>query len=241
MKGVILAGGTGSRLQPFTKYLNKHLLPIGPYPMIYWPLMKLKESGMRDILIITNEKDIDSFKGIVGDGNHLQMTISYQVQKQVGKGISDALLQAQDFIKQESFIVVLGDNIFEDDLSTYVKSFQSGREGAKVFLKEMNDVRQFGVPVINETTGTITSILEKPNNPDSNYCVTGIYLFDHKVFDYINQISLSLRNELEITDVLNIYIAKEELQYAILPGWWIDAGTHESLSRANQLVKDRNT
>lgn len=241
MKGVILAGGTGSRLQPFTKYLNKHLLPIGPHPMIYWPLMKLKESGMRDILIITNEQDIDSFKEIVGNGNHLQMTISYQVQKQVGKGISDALLQARDFIKQEPFIAVLGDNIFEDDLSTYVKSFQRSRKGATVFLKEMNDVRRFGVPVINETTGTITSIMEKPKNPVSNYCVTGIYLFDHKVFDYINQISLSIRNELEITDVLNIYIAKDELRYAILPGWWIDAGTHESFSRANQLVKDRNT
>lgn len=246
MKGVILAGGTGSRLMPFTLLINKHLLPVGPYPMIYWSIMKLRDAGIREILIITNQQDLYSFITLLGHGEKLQVKIVYEVQRNKGGGIADALLSAKSYINQEKFVVLLGDNIFEDSLCPYVQSFQKQEKGARVLLKEVKDPKRYGVPQLDLTKKKILSITEKPNNPISSYCVTGIYMYDHNVFSLIESIHPSARNELEITDVNNLYIKENQLEYDIIFGWWIDAGTHESLYKAfqyiyeNQLKEDKN-
>ncbi|EIJ81339.1 dTDP-glucose pyrophosphorylase [Bacillus methanolicus PB1] len=236
MKGVILAGGTGSRLKPLTKFLNKHLLPVGPYPMIYWPILKLRDAGIHEILIITNQHHLSSFIELLGLGEELNVKIQYKIQINEGGGIADALMSAKDFINEDKFVVILGDNIFEDSLTPYIQSFQQQDAGARVLLKEVNDPARYGVPRLDKTNNKIISIIEKPKFPPSSYCVTGIYLYDQNVFQFIEAIKPSNRNELEITDVNNIYINNNQLQYDILKGWWIDAGTHESLYKANQCV-----
>lgn len=236
MKGVILAGGSGSRLQPFTQVFNKHLLPVGKYPMIYWPILKLREAGINEILIITNPKDIPSFIDILGYGENLNVELRYQIQPNVGGGIADALLGARHFINKEKFIVILGDNILEDSLTPYVHSFKEQESGARVLLKEVMDPTRYGVPHIDPKKNLILSIIEKPVHPPSSFCVTGIYMYDHEVFQYIDAARPSDRNELEITDVNNMYIKNKQLEYDILKGWWIDAGTHESLFKAFQYV-----
>ena len=236
MKGVILAGGTGSRLKPFTKFLNKHLLPVGPYPMIYWSIMKLRDAGIDDILIVTNKHHLNSFIKLLGKGEELQVKIQYQIQSKVGGGIADALISTRDFINSEKFVVILGDNIFKDSIVPFVQAFQKQESGARVLLKEEEDLSRFGVAQLDETKTTIRAIIEKPTNPPSIYCVIGVYMYDSKVFDIIESITPSGRNELEITDVNNLYIEESQLQYDVLHGWWIDAGTHESLYQANQLV-----
>lgn len=236
MKGVILAGGTGSRLHPFTKYLNKHLLPVGPYPMIYWSIIKLRDAGIKDILIITNKHHLSSFIELLGQGEELQVKIQYQIQSNLGGGIADALISAKNFINSERFVVILGDNIFKDALAPYVQAFQKQESGARVLLKEEKDLSRFGVPQLDETNTRILAIIEKPTNPPSNYCVTGVYMYDPKVFDMIESITPSQRNELEITDVNNLYIKESQLQYNVLNGWWIDAGTHDSLYQANKCI-----
>ncbi|MGG4199167.1 sugar phosphate nucleotidyltransferase [Peribacillus frigoritolerans] len=236
MKGVILAGGTGSRLLPLTNFLNKHLLPVGPYPMIYWPIIKLKDAGINEILIITNKNHLSSFIELLGLGEELDVNIQYKIQSNEGGGIADALKLAKSFINDEKFVVLLGDNIFEDSLAPFVQSFHKQKMGARVILKEVKDLTRYGVPFIDKANRKIKSIIEKPSNPPSPYCVTGIYMYDQKVFEYIDTIHPSNRNELEITDVNNLYITDDQLQYDILLGWWIDAGTHESLYQANQCV-----
>lgn len=237
MKGVILAGGTGTRLQPFTKITNKHLLPIGPYPMIYWPIKKLQEAGVTEILLITHKRDIDSFQTLLGDGKDLAVSLSYAIQP-TASGISDGLKHAKNFIGKEKFILILGDNIFEDSLKPYIESFRRQQTGARVLIKKVKDPHRFGVAEINEEDGTILSIKEKPESYISDYAVTGIYLYDHNVFNYIESLSPSSRGELEITDVNNLYIQNSILKYDELLGWWVDAGTHESLFIANQLIHD---
>ncbi|MFJ7928491.1 sugar phosphate nucleotidyltransferase [Peribacillus sp. NPDC096448] len=239
MKGVILAGGTGSRLEPLTKFLNKHLLPVGPYPMIYWSILKLKEAGINEILIVTNKKHLSSFIELLGLGEDLHVNIQFKIQSNEGAGIADALMLAKNFINKEKFIVLLGDNIFEDSLSPFVQSFQKQKKGARLLLKEVEDLARYGVPHLDKTNQKIKSIIEKPSNPPSSYCVTGIYMFDQKVFEYIETIHPSQRNELEITDVNNLYIQDDQLQYDILQGWWVDAGTHDSLYQANQYVHEK--
>jgi glucose-1-phosphate thymidylyltransferase len=236
MKGVILAGGTGSRLAPLTKYINKHLLPIGPYPMIYWPILKLRECGIHEILIITNKHHLSSFIKLLGDGEELNVTLQYKIQKNTGGGIADALISARNFVGQDKFVVILGDNIFEDSLTPYVDSYKKQKTGARVLLKKVTDSSRYGVTKIDQTKKKILSILEKPNNPPSNYCVTGIYMYDQTAFQLIQDIKPSCRKELEITDLNNLYINRDQLEYDILQGWWIDAGTHESLFRANTLI-----
>ncbi|MFE4036083.1 sugar phosphate nucleotidyltransferase [Priestia sp. YIM B13489] len=238
MKGVILAGGTGTRLRPFTNIVNKHLLPVGEYPMIYWSISKMVKCGIRDILIITNRGDLKDFKNILGNGENIGGNIEYKVQPYAG-GISHGLLYAKNFIKNEKFILMLGDNIFEDSLVPYVKNFINQTGGAKILLKEVDDPKRFGVATVDESTGKIISIVEKPQQPLSNFCVTGIYMYDSKVFNYIDSLTASSRGELEITDVNNIYILKNEMSYEILQGWWIDAGTHASLFKANQLIQEQ--
>lgn len=236
MKGVILAGGTGTRLLPFTQIINKHLLPVGPYPMIYWPILKLREAQINDILIITNKRHLHSFTTVLGHGEELNVNLQYTIQKNEGRGIADALLSGQHFIQHEKFIVILGDNMFEDSLNPYVKAFQMQKEGGRVFLKKVPDPERYGVAEIDPVENKLVSIIEKPKNPPSSYCVTGIYMYDGDVFQFINSIRPSKRNELEITDVNNLYIQKGKLEYDILKGWWIDAGTPRSLFEASQLV-----
>ncbi|QGQ44732.1 sugar phosphate nucleotidyltransferase [Metabacillus sediminilitoris] len=236
MKGVILAGGTGSRLKPFTQVLNKHLLPVGPYPMIYWPIIRLRDAGINEILIITNNNHLNSFVELLGQGEELNVKLHYIIQRNEGSGIADALMCAKSFINKEKFVVLLGDNIFEDSLTPYVQAFQKQEKGARVLLKKVNDPTRYGVPQLDRTKKRIMSIIEKPSIPPSSFCVTGIYMYDHEVFQLIGAIRPSKRNELEITDVNNLYIQKNQLHYDILQGWWIDAGTHESLYRAIKYV-----
>jgi glucose-1-phosphate thymidylyltransferase len=240
VKGVILAGGTGSRLKPFTNYVNKHLLPIGPYPMIYWPILKLREANINDILIITNKRHLSSFIKLLGNGEELNVSIHYKIQKNEGGGIADALTNAENFLGQGKFIVILGDNIFEDSLTSYVKAYKKQETGARVLLTEVHDPSRYGVPKIDQVKNSILSIIEKPLNPPSNYCVTGIYMYDHHVFHLIKDVHPSSREELEITDVNNLYIEKGQLEYDTLQGWWVDAGTHESLYRENQCVYENS-
>ena len=235
MKGVILAGGSGTRLKPFTNIINKHLLPVGPFPMIQWPIMKLKEAGITKILLITNEGCLEDYQIVFGTGEQLEIELSYAIQPYAG-GISHGLSFAKEFVNGDRFILLLGDNIFEDSLSPYVKSFMKQDNGAKILLKEVQDPQRYGVAKIDEVKKIITSIVEKPTTFISNFCVTGIYLYDSLVFEYIEQLSPSVRGELEITDVNNMYIKKYSMSYEKLSGWWIDAGTHESLFRANNLV-----
>jgi glucose-1-phosphate thymidylyltransferase len=236
VKGVILAGGTGSRLKPLTNFVNKHLLPVGAYPMIYWPILKLREAGIKEVLLVTNKAHLSSFIELLGMGEELQVKLQYQIQKNTGGGIADALLNARDFIGHEKFVVLLGDNIFEDSLTSFLQDFERQDTGARVLLKEVDDPARYGVPFIDKMNYKILSIIEKPINPPSPYCVTGIYMYDENVFPLIEQTHPSKRNELEITDVNNLYIDRNQLQYDILQGWWIDAGTHESLYKASQFI-----
>ncbi|MBD3109670.1 NTP transferase domain-containing protein [Bacillus sp. AGMB 02131] len=234
MKGVILAGGTGTRLRPFTKIVNKHLLPVGPYPMVQWPIKKLKEAGITEILIITNEESLGHYKAIFGTGNEQKIELSYAIQPYAG-GISHGLTYAKDFVKDERFVMLLGDNIFEDSLVPYLQRYKQ-EEGAKVLLKVVANPERYGVAKVDDNRKRITSIIEKPKSFVSNYCVTGIYMYDPSVFEYIDLLTASERDELEITDLNNLYIKDGNLSYDVLSGWWIDAGTHESLFEANRLV-----
>ncbi|MGQ8946957.1 sugar phosphate nucleotidyltransferase [Bacillus altitudinis] len=232
MKGVILAGGKGSRLAPLTKIFNKHLLPVGPYPMIYWSLFKLKEAGIVDVMLISQEEQIPLFQKLLEDDRELGMNIVYQVQPEAS-GISDGLSYAKPFAQGEKFVLMLGDNVFEDSLRPFVDAFRQQESGAKVLLKEVADPKRFGIAEIDPAHHRILSIEEKPEHPRSSYCVTGIYFYDKDVFQYIEEISPSDRGELEITDVNNLYISNSQLTYDMLKGWWIDAGTHESLHEAS--------
>ncbi|MFV5963520.1 sugar phosphate nucleotidyltransferase [Bacillus sp. AK25] len=242
MKGVILAGGKGSRLAPLTKIFNKHLLPVGPYPMIYWSLFKLKEAGIVDVMLISQEEQIPLFQKLLEDDRELGMNIVYQVQPEAS-GISDGLSYAKPFAHGEKFVLMLGDNVFEDSLRPFVDAFRQQESGAKVLLKEVADPKRFGIAEIDPAHHRILSIEEKPEHPRSSYCVTGIYFYDQDVFQYIEEISPSDRGELEITDVNNLYISNSQLTYDMLKGWWIDAGTHESLHEAStkmfEMMKEK--
>lgn len=235
MKGIILAGGTGSRLYPLTKVTNKHLLPVGKFPMIYHSIYKLKEAGIDDILIVTGKEHMGDVVNLLGSGVNFGVSFTYRVQDAAG-GIAEALGLARPFVQNEPMVVILGDNIFEDNIEAYVHSYMKQQYGAKILIKEVDDPERFGVP---ELSGDfITSIEEKPAVPKSRYAVSGIYMFDSKVFDIIDTLEPSARGELEITDVNNAYIARGALTFNILEGYWTDAGTHSSLTRANLLVQD---
>lgn len=233
MKGVILAGGTGSRLYPMTKVTNKHLLPVGRYPMIYHPISKLVQSGIQEILIITGVEHIGDVVRLLGSGKAFSAQFTYRVQDQP-LGIAQALGMARTFVGNDKCVVLLGDNIFEDDLTPFVHDFRKQQRGAKLLLKEVANPQRFGVAEVKDNR--ILSIEEKPASPKSPYCVTGIYMFDPLVFDLIDELEPSERGEYEITDVNNAYIRCSQLTYDILNGWWTDAGTPESLLRANQLA-----
>jgi len=235
MKGVILAGGTGSRLRPLTQVTNKHLLPVGRYPMIFYPIYKLKKAGINEILIVTGREHMGDVIELLGSGKDFGVEFTYKVQDEAG-GIAQALGLARHFVNGDKCVVILGDNIFEDDITPYVKEFEEQKEGAKILLKEVPDPQRFGVPEFKD--GKIIAIEEKPKEPKSNLAVTGIYMYDSEVFEIIKTLKPSWRGELEITDVNNAYIKKGTLTYNILKGWWTDAGTPESLFRANELCKN---
>ncbi|WP_055105995.1 sugar phosphate nucleotidyltransferase [Paenibacillus ihumii] len=234
MKGIILAGGTGSRLYPLTKVTNKHLLPVGKYPMIFHAVHKLKQAEITDILIVTGKDHMGDVVNLLGSGHEMGVTFTYKVQDEAG-GIAQALDLAEQFVGDDQMVVILGDNVFEDDISPFVANFRQ-QAGAKILIQKVSDPTRFGVPELDGDR--IVSIEEKPKQPKSNYAVTGIYMFDHTVFDIIKTLEPSARGELEITDVNNAYIKRGELTYDVLKGWWTDAGTHASLARAHDLAQD---
>ncbi len=233
MKGVVLAGGLGTRLYPLTKVVNKHLLPVYDRPMIFWPLGKMAQAGVREVLIVVGGKNPGEIMRLVGSGRELGLRRVYYAFQETEGGIADALSLAEEFAGGEPLLVILGDNVFEDDLSEHLKKYPG--EGAMVFLKRVPDPERFGVPVIEGDK--IVKIIEKPKEPPSPFAVTGIYVYDSQVFQIIKGLEPSERGELEITDVNNAYIKMGKLRWAELRGWWTDAGTFESLFRANELAR----
>jgi len=234
MKGVILAGGTGSRLYPLTKIINKHLLPVGNVPMICHGIEKFREAGIKDVLLVIGKSCAGLYTELLGGGKEWGVTITYKIQEEAG-GIAQALALAEAHIETgERFVVLLGDNLFEDELSPYVQAYEQQVSGARVLLKQVEDPRRYGVPLLEDER--ITAIEEKPQEPKSNYCVTGVYMYDSGVFDIIRGIRPSGRGELEITDVNNVYAERKELGYDVLDGWWTDAGTFASLHQAGGRI-----
>lgn len=234
MKGVVLAGGTGSRMYPLTKVTNKHLLPVYDKPMIYYPIQTLVDAGIRDILIVTGGKNAGDFLRLLGNGKEFGLAhLNYTYQEGEG-GIADALGLAEHFADRGSICVFLGDNIIEESIRDAVEDFRSQPAGARILLKEVPDAERFGVAEVRGDR--IAGIEEKPRNPKSNLAVTGIYMYDGTVFDKVRQLVPSGRGELEITDVNNAYIREGTMSFSYLKGWWTDAGTFDSLLRAGNLV-----
>ena len=234
MKGIVLAGGTGSRLFPLTKITNKHLLPIYDRPMIYYPIQTLVDAGIRDIMIVTGGRNSGDFLRLLANGKEFGLKhINYTYQEGEG-GIADALGLAEHFADGQKICVVLGDNIIEHDIREAAEKFQAQAAGAHILLKEVQDAERFGVAEVSG--GTVVGIEEKPKRPKSNLAVTGIYMYDATVFDKIRTLVPSHRGELEITDVNNAYIEEGTMTFSYLQGWWTDAGTFESLLRAANLV-----
>ncbi|NOS76813.1 MAG: NTP transferase domain-containing protein [Nitrospira sp.] len=234
MKGVVLAGGLGTRLMPLTKVTNKHLLPIYDRPMIYYPIQALVNAGIRDIMLVTGGNNAGDFLRLLGNGKEFGLRhLNYTYQEGEG-GIADALRLAEHFADGEAICVILGDNIIEGNIAIAAEAFRQQKIGAKILLKEVKDPQRFGVPVLEGER--VLKIEEKPAHPRSAYAVTGLYFYDAQVFDIIKTLKPSGRGELEITDVNNAYIAAGTLTWDLLEGWWTDAGTIESLHLANQLV-----
>jgi glucose-1-phosphate thymidylyltransferase len=233
MKGIILAGGTGSRLYPLTKVTNKHLLPVGNKPMIYHPIEKLTEVGIEEILIVTGTEHMGDVVNLLGSGKDFGCRFTYKVQDEAG-GIAQALGLAENFAGDESVVVILGDNIFENSLKNAMANYPG--TGSQILIKKVKDPERYGVAELDGDK--VISIEEKPEKPKSNYAVTGIYFYDSKVYDCIKTLKPSGRGELEITDVNNFYIENGEMLSAELEGWWTDAGTPGSLKLANKLVQE---
>ena len=234
IKGVVLAGGLGKRLGPLTKITNKHLLPIYDRPMIYHPISRLAEAGIKDILVVTGGQHAGEFLRLLGDGQAFGLThLNYTYQEGEG-GIAQALGLARHFTHGKRIVVILGDIIFEKSLKLYVDRFRKQKTGARVLLKKVQDPERFGVASFKGSK--IMSIKEKPRKPETNFAVTGVYMYDQTVFDIIKTLKPSGRGELEITDVNNAYVRRGTLEFDPLDGWWTDSGTFDSLLRANVLV-----
>lgn len=233
MKGIILAGGRGTRLNPLTEITNKHLLPVGTEPMIWHPVKQLVMSGIEDILVVTSTHHMGSIVNSLGSGERFSCEFTYRVQEDAG-GIAHALALAKNFANGQKIVVLLGDNIFEYTISPHVNDFRHQKKGARVLLKEVGDPERFGIAALDEQV--ILSIEEKPAKPKSNHAVVGCYMYDEEVFDIIDKTVPSKRGELEITSVNNAYIERQDLRYSFVSGRWTDAGTFESLAEANELL-----
>ena len=235
MKGIILAGGEGTRLHPITKVTSKQLLPVYNQPMIYFPLQTLLKAGIRDILIIIAPDHSGDFVNLLGSGKQFDARFSYEVQDKP-EGLAQAFLIGSDFIGKDDVAMILGDNIFTHDFAPAVKTF---KKGAKVFVKEVHDPQRFGV-VEFDAMGNVIGIEEKPDNPKSNFAQTGFYIFDKHVVENVRSLKPSKRGELEIVDLAKIYLEKKQLQAEALQGEWIDAGTFESLYKASTIVREND-
>jgi glucose-1-phosphate thymidylyltransferase len=234
MKGIILAGGTGSRLFPLTKVTNKHLLPVGREPMIFHPVRKLTDAGIDEILVVTGVEHMGDVVTLLGSGKDFRCRFTYKVQDEAG-GIAQALGLAENFAGQDLMCVILGDNIFEDGIAPYVKGFREQGGGARLLLKQVHDPQRYGVAEVEGSR--VVRIVEKPKKPKTDLAVVGIYFYDSRVFDIIRTLKPSARGELEITDVNNHYLRAGTLHCDRLQGWWTDAGTFDSLASANELVR----
>ena len=235
MKGVILAGGLGTRLSPLTKVTNKHLLPVFDKPMIYYPIECLRNAGITDILMVTGGNSAGDFLKLLGNGSDFGINLYFTYQVGEG-GIADALSLADRFVGSDKVCVVLGDNIIEKNIKKAVNDFKTQATGAKILVKEIVDPKRFGVAELDGDR--VIGIEEKPDNPKSNLAVTGIYLYDSQVFDFVKNLEPSARGELEITDVNNMYIEKGEMTFDTIDGWWTDAGTIESITRASEMIRE---
>jgi glucose-1-phosphate thymidylyltransferase len=236
MKGVVLAGGTGSRLYPLTRVTNKHLLPVYNQPMLFYPIQALVNIGIHDIVIVTGGHSAGDFLRLLANGKDFGLKgLNYGYQEGEG-GIADALRVAEHFAQGDSVCVILGDNIIENNVCEAAERFRAQGRGAHIVLKQVHDPERFGCPEVVE--GRIVRIEEKPRNPKSSYAVTGVYFYDNTVFAKIRQLKPSARGELEITDINNMYLAEGTLTHSILQGWWTDAGTFESLRHATNLVAE---
>jgi len=239
MKGVILAGGLGTRLHPLTKVTNKHLLPVYDRPMIYYPLQTLCDAGIREVMIVTGGNSAGDFLRLLGNGADFGLRGIYYAYQQGEGGIADALRLCEHFADGRRIVVILGDNIFQHSIESHVRRFADQPCGARILLKEVDELQRFGVPVFDGDR--IVAIEEKPAQPKSRYAVTGLYMYDARVFEFIRTLKPSARGELEIADVNNCYIRDGSLEYDVLAGWWSDAGTFESLFRAGELIaRDRS-
>lgn len=237
MKAVLLAGGSGTRLKPLTYWTNKHLLPVGRYPMICYGIARLREAGVRDIVLVTSRSSLGDFVEVLGSGRDWGVSIVYRVQEEAG-GIAQALELARPLLAPgEKFAVLLGDNLFSQSIAPYIQDFGRQQDGGMVLIYPVDDPQRYGVPEVDEAGGKIVHIEEKPSQPSSSYCVTGLYLYHSDVFDIIDGIQPSQRGELEITDVNNAYAHAGKLTYRELSGWWTDAGTFESLEEASAKLK----
>ena len=233
LKGIVLAGGTGSRLFPLTKVTNTHLLPVGKVPMIWHPVWKLKQAGIDEILLVTGTEHMGDVVGCLGSGKDFGCKFTYKVQDEAG-GIAQALALGENFAGNDRICVILGDNIFQDGLQEEAAAFLAQDHGARILLKPVKDPDRFGVAEVKGDK--VVGIEEKPRNPKSDLAVTGIYFYDATVFDIIRTVKPSGRGEMEITDVNNAYIAKDAMTYGTFRGWWSDAGTFPSLALASELV-----
>lgn len=237
MKGVVLAGGLGTRLHPLTKITNKHLLPVYTKPMVFYPIECLVNAGIREVLLVTGGNDAGDFLKLLGNGKQFGLKELHYTYQEGEGGIADALGLARDFAEGGKLVVVLGDNIIEGNIRAGVANFFSQPRGARIYLKQVPDPERFGVPVF-DGDNRIVRIEEKPKQPKSRYAVIGVYMYDEQVFEWIDGLTPSDRGELEITDVNNRYIEQGTLEYEVLDGWWTDAGTFDSLLRANNLVAE---
>lgn len=235
MKGVVLAGGYGTRFHPVTRVVNKHLLDVFDEPVVYYPIRSLAGAGITDVILVTIEEELGQFRKLLGDGSELGVRIEYATQQGAG-GIAEALLQARPLSGNDEVMVVLGDNIFQDNLRPYVESFQEQGKGSKILLKQvsLDDALRFGVAEVRD--GKIIGIEEKPTKPKSGLIVTGCYMYDDRVFDLIQTLKPSSRGELEVTDLNNLYVEEGTMSYDVLRGWWTDAGTPASKLKASILV-----
>ena len=236
MKGIVLAGGLGTRLRPLTLVTNKHLLPVYNKPMILYPIETLRRSGILEIMLVCGREHAGDFINFLGSGKEYGVKLSYAVQDKNNGGIADALAYTEDFSDGGSMAVILGDNIFEDSFKDSVKSFQNG---AKVFLKKVPNPQRYGVPVFDKSGKKIVKIEEKPENPKSSYALTGFYLVDNDIFSFIKKLKPSKRGELEMTDALNHYVEMGKTSFSVVNGQWYDTGTIDSLLESAIQIKNK--